>query len=34
MAMTQSPEAGFVLYPKLTPTQDRGFKLLGFPVKM
>ena len=34
MAMTQSPEATFVLYPTLTPVQDRVFQLLGVPVKL
>ena len=29
MAMVQSPHATFVLYPKLTPVQDRAFQLLG-----
>jgi hypothetical protein len=32
--MTQAPDAAFVLYPKLTPTQDRAFQLLGVPVKL
>ncbi len=34
MAMPQSPDAAFVLYPKLTPAQDRAFQLLGVPVKL
>jgi hypothetical protein len=34
MAMTQSLEAAFVLYPKLTPAQDRTFQLLGVPFKL
>jgi hypothetical protein len=34
MAMTQSVDAAFVLYPKLTPAQDRAFQLLGVPVKL
>jgi hypothetical protein len=34
MAMAQSLEATFVLYPKLTPAQDRAFHLLGVPVKL
>jgi transposase len=34
MAVAQSPDAAFVLYPKLTPAQDRAFQLLGLPVKM
>lgn len=34
MAMSQSPDAAFVLYPKLTPAQDRAFQLLGVPVKL
>jgi hypothetical protein len=34
MAMTQSPDATFVLYPKLTPTQDRAFQLLGVAAKL
>jgi hypothetical protein len=34
MAMPQSPDAAFVLYPKLTPAQDRAFQLLGLPVKL
>jgi Transposase DDE domain len=34
MAMAQSPQATFVLYPKLTPAQDRAFQLLGVPVKL
>jgi hypothetical protein len=34
MAIAQSPDAAFVLYPKLTPAQDRAFQLLGVPVKL
>jgi len=34
MAMAQSPQATFVLYPKLTSAQDRAFQLLGVPVKL
>ncbi len=34
MVMTQSLDAAFVLYPKLTPAQDRAFQLLGVPVKL
>ena len=34
MAMPQSPDAAFMLYPKLTPAQDRAFQLLGVPVKL
>jgi hypothetical protein len=34
MAMTQSHDAAFVLYPNLTPAQDRAFQLLGVPVKL
>jgi len=34
MAMAQSPDATFVLYPKLTSAQDRAFQLLGVPVKL
>src|SRR5262245_60641652 len=34
MAITQSRDAAFVLYPKLTPAQDRAFQLLGVPVKL
>jgi len=34
MALAQSPEAAFVLYPKLTPVQDRAFQLLGVSVKL
>jgi hypothetical protein len=34
MAMTQTLDAAFVLYPKLTPAQDRAFQLLGVPVKL
>jgi hypothetical protein len=34
MALTQSLEAAFVLYPNLTPAQDRAFQLLGVPLKL
>jgi len=34
MAMVQSPDATFVLYPQLTPVQDRAFQLLGVNVKL
>jgi transposase len=34
MAIAQSHDAAFVLYPKLTPVQDRVFQLLGVPVKL
>jgi hypothetical protein len=34
MALAQSPEAAFVLYPKLTPVQDRAFQLLGVSVRL
>ena len=34
MAMTQTLGAAFVLYPKLTPAQDRAFQLLGVPIKL
>jgi hypothetical protein len=34
MAMTQSFAATFVLYPTLTPAQDRAFQPLGVPVKL
>ena len=34
IAMTQAPDAAFVLYPKLTPIQDRAFQLLGLPAKL
>jgi transposase len=34
MAMVQRPDATFVLYPKLTPAQDRAFQLLGVSIKM
>ena len=33
MAMTQSLDATFVLYPKLTPIQERAFQLLGVAAK-
>jgi hypothetical protein len=33
MAMAHSPQATFVLYPKLTSAQDRAFQLLGVPIK-
>ena len=32
MATVQSLDATFVLYPKLTPLQDRAFRLLGVNV--
>jgi transposase len=34
MAMVQSPGATFVLYPKLTATQERAFQLLGVPIRV
>jgi transposase len=34
MALAQSPDATFVLYPKLTPVQERAFQLLGVPVRL
>jgi hypothetical protein len=34
MGMVQSPDATFVLYPKLTPAQDRAFKLLDVSVSL
>jgi hypothetical protein len=34
MAMAQSPQATFVLYPKLTAAQDRAFQLLSVPVRL
>jgi hypothetical protein len=34
MAMAQSPDATFVLYPKLTPAQDRAFRLLDVPIRL
>jgi hypothetical protein len=34
MAMTQSLDATFVLYPKLTPVQERAFELLGVLAKI
>ena len=34
MAMAQSPDANFVLYPKLTPAQDRAFQLLDVSSKL
>jgi transposase len=33
MAMADSPDATFVLYPQLTPVQARAFQLLDVPVK-
>jgi hypothetical protein len=33
MIFTEQPEASFVLYPELTPTQARAFQLLGVPCK-
>jgi hypothetical protein len=34
MAMANNPTATFVLYPKLTPAQERAFQLLGVPVRL
>jgi transposase len=34
MAMMQSPDATFVLYPKLTPAQERAFQLLDVPLRL
>ena len=34
MAMDGAPEASFVLYPQLTPVQDRAFQLLDLGVKV
>jgi hypothetical protein len=34
MAMDGAPEASFVLYPQLTPVQDRAFQLLALGVKV
>jgi hypothetical protein len=34
MAMDGAPEASFVLYPQLTPVQDRVFQLLDIGVKV
>jgi hypothetical protein len=34
MAIAESSEAAFVLYPKLTPVQNRAFQLLGVPFKL
>lgn len=34
MAMAQSPDSTFVLYPKLTPAQERAFQLLDVPVRL
>jgi transposase len=34
MALAQSPDATFVLYPKLTHVQERAFQLLGVPVRL
>lgn len=34
MAMTQSLDTTFVMYPKLTPAQDRAFQLLGVAAKL
>jgi hypothetical protein len=34
MAMAKSPEATFVLYPKLTSAQERAFQLLDVPFKL
>jgi hypothetical protein len=33
MAMDGAPEASFVLYPQLTPVQDRAFQLLDLGVQ-
>jgi len=34
MAINGAPEASFVLYPQLTPVQDRAFQLLDIGVKV
>jgi hypothetical protein len=34
MAMADSPKTTFVLYPELTPVQQRAFRLLGVPSRM
>jgi len=34
MAMTESPDATFVIYPELTPVQQRAFQLLDVPTKL
>jgi hypothetical protein len=34
MAMAESPDATFLLYPKLTPVQERAFQLLEVPTKL
>jgi hypothetical protein len=34
MAMAHSPDASFVLYPKLTQMQERAFLLLDVPIKL
>jgi hypothetical protein len=34
MAMMQTPDAAFVLYPKMTALQERAFQLLGVAVKL
>jgi hypothetical protein len=34
MAINGAPEASFVLYPQLTPVQDRAFQLLDLGVKV
>ena len=34
MAMDGAPEASFVLYPQLTPVQDRAFQLLALGIKV
>ena len=34
MAMDGAPEANFVLYPQLTPVQDRAFQLLDIAQKV
>jgi hypothetical protein len=33
-AMDGAPDASFVLYPQLTPVQDRAFQLLALGVKV
>jgi hypothetical protein len=34
MAMADSPEHSFLLYPQLTPVQQRAFDLLAVPIKL
>jgi len=34
MAMADSPKASFLLYPELTPVQQRAFHLLGVPIRL